>query len=65
MWDPEATRIISSKTHHQAVDFNIFEGLECHGVPVVVISNGRVVLEDGNVRFDRFQSIAFIAVYTF
>lgn len=46
VWDPEATRTISASTHHQAVDFNIFEGMSCYGVPQVVISNGRVVLED-------------------
>lgn len=47
IWDPEATRTISATTHHQAVDFNIFENMTCYGVPQVVISNGRVVLEDG------------------
>lgn len=25
IWNPTRTRIISAKTHHQAVDFNIFE----------------------------------------
>lgn len=25
IWNPNATRTISAKTHHQAVDFNIFE----------------------------------------
>lgn len=65
VWDPEATRVISAKTHHQvnsgtilpsfilifiqAVDFNIFEGLECHGVPVYVISRGKVVVDHGKV----------------
>jgi dihydropyrimidinase len=49
VWDPEATRTISAATHHQAVDFNIFEGMKCHGVPLVVISNGRVVLENGEL----------------
>ncbi|CAF1092223.1 unnamed protein product, partial [Brachionus calyciflorus] len=49
VWDPEATRTISAKSHHQAVDFNIFEGMTCHGVSKVVISNGKVVLEDGNL----------------
>lgn len=48
IWDPNATRTISAKTHHQAVDFNIFEGMVCHGVPVYVITGGRVALdEDG------------------
>ena len=49
VWDPEAVRDISSKTHHQAVDFNIFEGMKCHGVPLTVVSNGKVVYEDGKV----------------
>ena len=35
--------------HFKAVDFNIFEGMEVHGVPVVVISQGRVVVENGKV----------------
>ncbi|XP_072266850.1 dihydropyrimidinase isoform X2 [Pyxicephalus adspersus] len=47
IWDPEATRTISVKTHHQAVNFNIFEGMVCHGVPLVTIAGGRVVYENG------------------
>ncbi|CAI9606087.1 unnamed protein product [Staurois parvus] len=47
IWDPEATRTISAKTHHQAVNFNIFEGMVCHGVPLVTIAGGRVVYENG------------------
>lgn len=50
IWNPEATRVISAKTHHQACDFNIFEGMKCHGVPEVVIVRGRVCVEDGTVR---------------
>ncbi|XP_045110518.1 dihydropyrimidinase-like isoform X4 [Portunus trituberculatus] len=50
VWNPHATRIISAKTHYQAVDFNIFEGMEVHGVADYVICHGRVVVEEGNVR---------------
>uniref|UniRef100_A0A3B3BJZ3 Dihydropyrimidinase n=1 Tax=Oryzias melastigma TaxID=30732 RepID=A0A3B3BJZ3_ORYME len=50
VWDPKITRRISAKTHHQAVDYNIFEGMECHGVPVVTISRGKVVYENGQLQ---------------
>ena len=51
VWDPEATRVISAKSHYQAVDFNIFEGMKVHGVPLTVISNGKVVYENGEVNY--------------
>ncbi|XP_006822013.1 dihydropyrimidinase-like [Saccoglossus kowalevskii] len=47
VWDPDQTRTISKDTHHQAVDFNIFEGMECHGVPVAVVCQGRLVVDEG------------------
>ncbi|VDN08792.1 unnamed protein product [Dibothriocephalus latus] len=50
VWDPEAERTISASTHHQNVDFNIFEGMRCHGVPLIVITNGHVVLEEGDLK---------------
>jgi dihydropyrimidinase len=47
IWNGEAKRVISKDTHHHAVDFNIFEGMEVHGVAEITISRGRVVWENG------------------
>lgn len=47
VWDPEATRTISVSTQVQGGDVNLHENMRCHGVPLVTISRGRVVYEDG------------------
>ncbi|CAF1218237.1 unnamed protein product [Adineta ricciae] len=49
IWDREAKKTISASTHHQACDFNIFEGMECRGLPVVTIVAGKVVYENGQL----------------
>ena len=53
VWNGDATRTISAQTHHQNVDFNIFEGMVVHGVPEVVICQGQVVVDQGNVNVVR------------
>ncbi len=50
VWDPEATRTISAKTHHQNIDFNIYEGMEVTGLAQTTISQGKVVWSDGELR---------------
>lgn len=50
IWNPQATRTISAKTHRQACDFNIFEGMQCHGVAEYVVVKGRVCVDDGQLR---------------
>ncbi|XP_071572332.1 dihydropyrimidinase isoform X3 [Temnothorax nylanderi] len=46
VWDPNRKRTISAETHVQAVDFNIFEGMEVTGVPEYVIVSGRVCVDE-------------------
>lgn len=53
VWDPEATKTISAKTHHQNVDYNIFEGMTVKGVASHTISAGEVVYADGQLDVER------------
>ena len=53
VWDPEKERTISKDTHHQNIDFNIFEGMTVRGVNRVTVSQGKVVYRDGEVRTER------------
>ena len=48
VWDPEAT-----KTHHQNVDYNIFEGMTVKGCASHTIANGKVVYRDGKLDVER------------
>ncbi len=50
LWDAAASRTISVKTHHQNVDFNVFEGMEVTGLARRTIAGGRLVWSDGDLR---------------
>jgi dihydropyrimidinase len=50
IWDPDKTRTISKETHHQNIDFNIYEGMEVTGNAAVTLSRGNVVWQDGDLR---------------
>jgi len=50
VWDPGATRTISARTHHQNIDFNIFEGMTVTGLPSHTVSQGMTVYADGTLR---------------
>lgn len=43
-------RIIKAESHQSSVDFNIFEGMAVTFGPLVVVSNGRVVLDEDGLR---------------
>lgn len=48
VFDPNEEQTISAKTHHMRVDYSMFEGIHVKGVPKVVLSRGRIIVENGN-----------------
>ncbi|MGG4466463.1 dihydropyrimidinase [Paenibacillus alvei] len=46
IFDPDVKRVISAETHHMAVDYNPFEGMEVTGEPVSVLSRGEFVIKN-------------------
>ena len=50
VWDPKASRVISAKTHKQANDFNIYEGMRVTGVARSTVSQGNLLWHDGDLR---------------
>lgn len=53
IWDPTKSRTISAKTHHQNIDFNIYEGMTTVGNPAITLSRGRVVWKDDQLFTER------------
>jgi dihydropyrimidinase len=45
IFDPKRKHTISAKTHHMRVDYSMFEGIQVTGMPDVVLSRGRVVVD--------------------
>ncbi len=50
VWDPQGQRTISARTHHQNVDFNIYEGMTVQGLARHTVSQGKLVWTDGDLR---------------
>jgi dihydropyrimidinase len=53
IWDPEKSRTISAKTHHQNIDFNIYEGMTVLGNPAVTLSRGKVLWEKDQLKTEK------------
>ena len=49
IWDPEKRVTIGNEMLHHAVDHTPYEGMQVKGWPVVTISRGDIVYEDGQV----------------
>ena len=47
VYDPERKHTISAATHHMNVDYSCYEGREVQGASDVVLSRGKVIIEDG------------------
>jgi dihydropyrimidinase len=50
VWDPAATKTISAKRQISRVDYNVFEGFECRGLPRVTLTRGKVAWVEGDLR---------------
>ena len=49
VWDPKATKTITAKKQVSRIDYNVFEGFKCVGLPRVTLSRGAVTWMDGDV----------------
>ena len=47
VYDPMRKHVLSASTHHMAVDYSCYEGLEVQGGTDIVLSRGKVIVEDG------------------
>ncbi len=53
VWDPAKTRVISAKTHHQNIDFNIYEGMEVVGNPARTYVRGMLAWDGTSLHTQR------------
>ncbi|MGC1187723.1 MAG: dihydropyrimidinase [Candidatus Acidiferrales bacterium] len=47
IFDPNEEQVLSAKTHHMRVDYSMFEGIKVKGVAKIVLSRGRVLVDNG------------------
>jgi dihydropyrimidinase len=50
VFDPEATKTISAKAQVSRIDYTVFEGFSCRGLPRATLSRGKVAWLDGDLR---------------
>ena len=49
IWDPEASKTIKAEKQKSAIDYNVFEGFEVTGLPVMTLNRGEIVFKEGDV----------------
>jgi dihydropyrimidinase len=47
VFNPNRTMVLSARTHHMKVDYNPYEGRTVTGVSEVVLSRGKVIIDNG------------------
>ena len=47
IYDPAATQVLSAASHHMAVDYSAYEGMQITGRVDTVLSRGRMVIDSG------------------
>jgi len=57
IWNPESENIISTTTHYQQCDTNIYEGIRLRGNAEIVISKGQIVFDKGNFNIKGIKGI--------
>jgi dihydropyrimidinase len=50
IWDPKATKTISARKQISRIDYNVFEGFACTGLPRATLSAGKISWLDGDLR---------------
>ena len=53
VWDSELMRTIDASSFRSRADYSVYEGREVQGWPVVTISRGEILLEDGEITAER------------
>ncbi|XP_074651292.1 dihydropyrimidinase-related protein 3-like [Tubulanus polymorphus] len=49
IWDPNLVTEISVSKSLSKVKYNMFEGMKCKGGPIIIVSQGRVIYEEGEL----------------
>jgi dihydropyrimidinase len=49
IWDPKASKTISAKKQVSRIDYNVFEGFACTGLPRATLSHGEIAWLEGEL----------------
>ena len=53
VWDPNASRTVSVKTHHSNMDFNLYEGMTLTGIARATISQGKQLWDGKELKVEK------------